>query len=680
MVKLLYYRWGTANLNLFLHQIPPMQLRTILLPFLLIAFTASSFAQSKLASPNGRITVEITLGKELNYSIQYQGKTILLPSPIDLQLVNHISLAANLKTKKITKRSVTDSILPPVREKRKIIQDRYNELTIRFQQPFSLVFRVYDDGVAYRLKSHFPDSIIIKHEVARFNFPEPGRLYYPEVDKRADADSFHTSFESVYQAGPVDSISPSSLFFNPVLFAPSSGPKIVITESDIEDYPGMFHRGTRSNSLMGVFAPYPLKETMNESEFPQLIVTKRAPYICSTVGTRVFPWRVIAIAEKDTELPGNDIVYRLAAPSRVPDPSWIQPGKGTDEWIIGINLFNIPFKAGLNTATYKYYIDFAKKFGFDRIMLDAGWSDYKDLFKIHPDIDMEELANYAKEQKIRLSLWTLALTLDRQLDSALPKFKQWGVDYIMTDFMDRDDQKMVNFYYRIAEACAKHKMMIMFHGAYKPAGFTRTYPNALTREGVLGSEFNIWSNKADPGHNLLIPFIRMVGGPMDYEPGLLDNATKQQFRPISEKVMSMGTRCHQLAMFVLYDNPMQIFSGNPSQGLLEPEFMQLLGTIPTTWDETIALEGKLGEYLITARKKGDDWFIGGMTNWDKRSLDISLSFLPAGEYSYTQCEDGINADRYPSDYILTDGTKNKNSSIQLNMAPGGGYLLHLKKL
>jgi alpha-glucosidase len=373
------------------------------------------------------------------------------------------------------------------------------------------------------------------------------------------------------------------------------------------------------------------------------------------------------------------MVYRLGAPSRVTDATWIKPGKGTDEWIIGINLFNVPFKTGVNTETYKYYIDFAKRFGFQRIMMDAGWSETTDLFKINPNIDMDEISSYAKRQGIGLSMWTLAHTLNRQLEPALQQFKKWGVDFIMTDFMDRDDQKMVNFYHRIAKACAEQKIMIMYHGAFKPAGFSRTWPNAITREGVLGSEYNIWSEKANPDHDLLLPFIRMTAGPMDYEPGILDNATQKTFRPISEKVMSMGTRMHQAAMFIVYESPIQLFSGNPSQGHLEPEFMNIVGSIPTTWDETIMLDGKVGEYIVTARKKNNDWFIGGMSNWSGKDVEIDFSFVGDGSFEATMMLDGVNADRYPSDYRMLQQTINKGTKLKFTMAKGGGVILILKK-
>jgi alpha-glucosidase len=340
----------------------------------------------------------------------------------------------------------------------------------------------------------------------------------------------------------------------------------------------------------------------------------------------------------------------------------------------------VPFRSGVNTASYKYYIDFAKRFGFNRIMMDAGWSDNMDMFKINPDINMDTIIAYAKEKGIKISMWTLAHTLDRQLDSALNRFNKWGVDFIMTDFMDRNDQKTVNFYYRIAKACAEHHIMIMYHGAFPPKGFNRTYPNNITREGVLGSEYNIGSNLASPEHDVTLPFTRMLEGSFDYEPGILNNATQKGFRPIEGMVMSQGTRCHQLAMFVVYDNPMEIFSGNPSQAWLEPKFTELLANIPTTWDETKIIDGKVGKYIVTARQKGNEWFIGGMTNWTPRDVDLKFDFLdPAGTYKATICKDGINADRYAADYVLSDTILQKSDVMKIHLAPGGGFVIKLTK-
>lgn len=652
-------------------------MRSTLLFFLLLPLF--SLGQVKeLHSPDRTIRISISISDSIAYKVEVDGHQVLNYSAVDM-VVSGMPLGKKAKLKKTQYREGRDTILSPVPEKRTRIPDRYNELSLIFSNGFSLQFRAYDDGMAYRFQLQKKDSVYIQSERATYQFPENHLVYYPRVVKRDNLDIFHTSFEEPYQIKAMDSVPAEDLAFSPVLVKPATGPKLLLTESDLEDYPGMFISRGDGLSLKGVFAPFPLEEKMTEGEFPQYVVTKRADYIAYTNGSRSFPWRVMVIARHDKELPGNDLVYRLAPPSRIEDASWVKPGKGTDEWIIGINLFNVPFKAGINTATYKFYIDFAKRFGFERIMMDAGWSDYKDLFKIHPDINMEEISRYAREKGIKLSMWTLALTLEKQLEPALEQFNRWGVDFIMTDFMDRDDQSMVGFYHNIAKACARHKIMVMFHGAFKPAGFNRTYPHAVTREGVLGSEYNIWSEKATPDHNLLLPFIRMVSGPMDYEPGILDNATKETFRPIGNKVMAPGTRAHQLAMFVVYESPIQIFSGNPSAGLLEPAFMELLGSIPTTWDETIILDAKLGEYIITARRKGNDWLIAGMTNWTARDLTLDLGFIDFREYDITVCLDGVNADRYASDHILKQYRDYKPEKLTLHLAPGGGFVFRIRK-
>lgn len=629
-------------------------------------------------SPDKKIRICVINSDKVHYKVYYQDKILIDLSEIKLYVKNHFY--KNLRISNSKKRTNSSIIVSPIPEKRKEIPDIYNALIIRFKEPFSLEFRAYNDGIAYRWFTHFKDSIYIQDETSQYVFPDDPTLIYSEVAKREHADIFHTSFEEPYQEKKLGEIKNNSLIFSPLLISSDNKPQLVLTESDLEDYAGMFLTSTNSTTLEGRFAAYPLEEKMTEGEFPQSIVTKRADYLAYTKGTRGFPWRVMLIAPEDKDLPINDLVYRLASPSRIGDASWIQPGKGTDEWIIGINLFNVPFKAGINTATYKYYIDFAKKFGFDRIMLDAGWSDYKDLFKINPEINMDEIAGYAREKGIQLSLWTLASTFERQLIPALEQFKKWGVSFVMTDFMDRDDQKMLQFYFKTAEATAKAKIMIMYHGAFKPAGFSRTFPHAVTREGVLGSEYNIWSEKATPKHNVLIPFIRMTSGPMDYEPGILDNAQAKTFRPIGEKVMAQGTRCHQLAMFAVYDSPIQIFSGNPSQGLLEPEFMYLLGSIPTVWDNTLIPDAQLGEYIISARKTGKDWFIAGMNNENRRNLTLRLDFLEEGNYEATLCEDGINADRYASDYKITSKRLTKNDLVPIQMAIGGGFLIRLRKV
>jgi alpha-glucosidase len=648
---------------------------------LLVSWIAiKTFAQQpvQLFSPDKAIHIDVQTNDQLAYTVFVDNQKIINESVIDMQLSEGHALSKDVKIRSTKIRSVNEVIVAQIPVSRKNIPDVYNELTVSFKNNFAVIFRAYNDGIAYRIATSFKDSIIVRNETAQFNFADTASAYAPVVQKREGLDIFHTSFEELYQHKPIDSFSVNDYMFNPVLVS-TNNIKVGITESDLDDYPGMFLEGTNRNGFAGAFAPYPAEEKVVEGEYPERVVSKRADYIAKTNGTRNFPWRVLIIARKDKELPPDDLVYRLAAASKLNDVSWIHPGKCTDEWIIDVNLFNVPFKSGVNTASYKYYIDFAKHFGFDRIMMDAGWSNTKDLFDINPNINMDTLAAYAKQQGIKLSMWTLSMTLDRQLDSALKQFQKWGVDFIMTDFIDRDDQPTVNFYKRITEACAKAHLMIMFHGAYPPKGFNRTYPNNITREAILGSEYNAWSDKPSPGHNITIPFIRMLAGPLDYEPGLLDNATQSQFRPIWGKVMSQGTRCQQLAMFVVYDSPLQIFSGNPSQGYMEPAFMQLLGSIPTGWDTTIVIDAKLANYIVTARRKGNDWFIAGLTDWSTRDLQFPLSFLGEGHYTVTICKDGINANRNAMDYVIEEKTLTQTDSLSIHLAPGGGFLARLRK-
>jgi alpha-glucosidase len=647
--------------------------------FLITPLLVAAAVQKDVLSPDGKTRVSVAIDKKFSYSVFYNNQSLLASSEIDMVLENGATLSGQRSKPKITTRSVNEVIVSPVPEKRKRIPDVYNEISFRFQGSFGVVFRVYNDGVAYRVTAAFRDSIVVRNETADFNFPANHLLYFSEVVKRGNQDKYHTSFEEPYYVRKLDSISAKNMIFTPVLIAPENQPKIVITESDLEDYPGMYLAGSGKNALAADFAPYPKKEAVMRGEFSQIYVTEREHFIAKTKGTRNFPWRVIMIGPEDKDLPANDLVYRLASPSRVSDVSWIKPRKSTEEWIISSNIFNVPFKSGINTETYKYYIDFAKRFGFEQVLLDAGWSDNNDLFKITPTLNMEELAAYAKNKGIKLGMWTLAMTLDRQLEPALDQFNKWGVDFIMTDFIDRDDQKTVNFYHKVAQACARHKIMLMFHGAFKPAGFNRTYPHALTREAVLGSEYNMWSDKAHPDHNLLLPFIRMTSGPMDYEPGLLSNGTIKTFRSAAENVMSLGTRTQQLAMFVVYESPIQFFSGNPSQGLLEPDFMKLLGSIPTVWDTTIVIDAKLGDYIVTARKKDNNWYIGAMNDLTPRELTVSLDFLDQQNYEAVICEDGVNAERHASDYRLYAKELKKNDAIQIKMAPGGGYVIRLKQ-
>lgn len=634
-----------------------------------------------LISPDKHIRVKVTIAQSISWSVSYDGKPLLLPSQVSMTLEGDQMIGVNPQVSQVKTNTVDKKIIPVVKEKRAVIPDHYNELVLKLKDQFELHFRAYDDGVAYRFASSRKGEITVVDELAQFNFPASSLIYYPQVIKRADADRFHTSFEENYTKAFMDTLPKDMFAFSPVLILPQGLPRVVITESDMEDYPGMFlEKGKKEEGLQGRYAPYPLKETVGGGEFKQKLVTERASYIAKTNGTRSFPWRVMMIAPSDAAILVNDLVYRLAPAPAITDTEWIKPGKSTEEWITNLNLYGVDFKAGLNTTTYQYYIDFADRFGFEYVMLDAGWSDPGDLFKITPAMDMEEITRYAKEKGIGLILWTQALTLERQMKEAMEQFKKWDIKIVMTDFIDRDDQMAINFYHRFARECERNKLMCMIHGAPKPAGFSRTYPHMLTREGVLGSEFNAWSSRVTPEHDLLLPFIRMTAGPMDYEPGILQNASKAfPVKMGMERVIAQGTRMHQIAMFMIYESPLQLFSGNLSDAIREPELMTFLGKIPTVWDETLILKAELGNYIVEARRSGNQWFIGAMNAWQAKDFTLTPDFLGAGNYLMETASDGINAERNPHDYALKQSEITAKSALGIHLAPGGGYVARIYK-
>lgn len=658
-----------------------LKLRTLLFLLVLLFFCLKVEARKyEVASPNQRMTVQVMVEESVWYSVKYEDKMLILPSEISLTIDNDRVIGRNAKVTDSARRSVQKMITPVVKEKRAQIPDSYNELVLKLDKDFELCFRAYDDGVAYRFGTAVKGDLTIKDEKASFNFNPSALIYYPQVSKRADADIFHTSFEETYTRALMDTLPESMMAFSPVLVSQQGLPKVLITESDLVDYPGMFLSKGVKDGLKGRYAPYPLKEIVSEGEFRQKLVAERAPYIAKTRGTRSFPWRVIMVAPTDGDLLVNDMVYRLASPPNFTDTGWIKPGLSTEEWITNLNLYGVDFKAGLNTATYKYYIDFASKFGFEYVMLDAGWSDNNDLFKVNPEMDMEDITRYAKEKGIGLILWTQALTIERQMQQAMEQFKKWGIKIIMTDFIDRDDQLAINFMHRFASECAKNKLMCMIHGAPKPAGFTRTWPNMLTREGVLGSEFNAWSARPSPEHDLLIPFIRMPAGPMDYEPGILQHASKEHTVKMGmERVIAQGTRMHQISMFVVYESPLQLFSGNLSDAYREPELMTFLGKLPTVWDETRILQAELGKSVVEARRNDQQWIIAAMNDWTPLDFTFPADFLGEGEYVMEVAADGINAERNPHDYALKTTTITAGEAVNIHLAPGGGYVARIYK-
>ena len=675
----MFQRGKNENVNVLFYKV---KMSFVLLP---LFFTGIIFPGNKLFAqtattfyaPDSSLKIIFNFKDTLSWQLLLHNEVMVEKGLIHARLLDGSKPGIKPSVKKIQSVITDEQVAMPLPYRQPFIRNHFRQIIIELNEDCLLECRLYNNGFAYRMGFTKHDSITVVAETARWQFPEVPSLWYAHYDPRPDADAFHTSFEGQYRLAKLDTFSPARITYAPALMRFASGSSLLISDANLVNYPGMHLQAAGVRGMQGVFAGYPEKERMTEAEFPAWVVEKRTPYIARIAKKSFLPYRAFLVGKTPIDITRNDMLYLLGDASKIADPSWIKAAKGTDEWICGINLFDVPFKAGVNTETYKYYIDFAARFGFDQIMLDAGWSDYKDLFKINPAINMDTLFAYGREKNVRLMLWTLSSTLDKQLDSVLMQFQKWGVQYIMTDFMDRDDQPMVQFYHRIAEACAKHKISVMFHGAFPPKGFNRTWPNAITQEGAMGAEWNIWSDFATPAHNVALAFTRMVAGPLDYEPGLLLNAQPDQFRPIGKNPMSIGTRCHQLAMFIVFDSPLQIFSGNPSQAWREPTFMEILGALPTTWDETRYLQGAPGEYVLVARRKGADWYIAGLNGPIERELVLDLGFAGKGPHTFTEIKDGINAASYGADYAISKGSFDSDKSYIVTMKSGGGFLLKI---
>jgi alpha-glucosidase len=639
----------------------------------LILLVGSSLAQSSydLKSPDNRIEVRIRTANQLRYDVLLRGTELLHDCILSMD-VDHQVLGMDPKVIDAKPSSHDDVVIPVVRQKFAKIRDHYNELRLNMAGDYSVVFRAYNEGAAYRFETSLPQSQVkVFKEESTFNFPSNFIVYYPQED------SFFSHNERKYVPQHLSEIAPQFIATLPAVVDLTGGAKLAIAESGLEDYPGLWLRGTGGNGLAATFPPYPLKEELEGDR--NFRVTQTGDYIAVTSGTRAFPWRVMGIADRDADLLTNQIVWLLEKPSQLADTSWIKPGKVAWDWWNANNIYGVDFKSGVNTATYKYYIDFAAKYGLPYIILDEGWYKLGNVLQVVPEINMPELTAYAKEKNVGIILWVVAKTLDDQLVPALDQFQKWGIKGIKVDFMQRSDQLMINYFYHVSSEAAKRHMLVDFHGDQKPAIMTRTWPNLISTEGVRGMEWSKWSAESEPNHNVTLPFTRMFLGPMDYTPGAMRNATKATFAAISQQPMALGTRCHQLAMYVVFESPLQMLADSPSNYLREPEAMEFLSAVPTEWDETKALDGHIGEYVVVARRSGQDWYVGAMSNWTARDVEVDFSFLPPGNYNVDAYEDGVNADRMASDFKMTSTQVNQTTKLKIHLAPGGGWAARIRR-
>ena len=640
----------------------------------LFVFFSSVYADTshELRSPDNRIVVTVHVNDRITYDVRVNGNLALQDSKISLD-VDHQKLGHDAKFEAAKKDAIDRVIEPPVKLKFAKLSERYNELKLSFTG-FAVTFRAYNEGIAYRFETSLPQAEVkVYGEEATFNFAGNYNVYYPKED------SFFSHNEREFIQLPLDKIEEKSIASLPAVVVASDRVKLAIAESDVDDYPGLWLHGNSNNSLTATFPPVPLKETAPDPKHDRDIkVTEAADYIAVTKGTRNFPWRIIGVAMNDAELITNSMVYLLARPSEVNDTSWIKPGKVPWDWYNALNIYGVDFKSGINTQTYKYYIDFASKYGLQYIIIDEGWYNLGNVLDVVPAMNIDELVAYGKQKNVGVILWMVWKTLDDQLLPAMDQFERWGVKGLKVDFMQRDDQKVINFYHRICREAAKRKMIVDFHGAIRPATMVRTWPNLINTEGVRGLEWNKWSKLTTPEHNVTLPFTRMFLGPLDYTPGaMINSGAERNFAAIFERPMSLGTRCHQLAMYVVFEAPLQMLADSPSHYLKEPEVMEFLGPVPTVWDETKVLAAEMGDYLVIARRNGRDWYIGAMTDWTPRDVEIDLSFLPAGSFRMTSFADGPNADRSGSDYKKVIQDIDQTSKLKVHLMGGGGFAARL---
>ena len=654
--------------------------------FLIMALCGIASMQAQktfdLSSPNGRLKTTITIGEQLTYDLTFDGQQIMTPSALQMKLTTGEVWGENprLAGSKREKTMHRDIESPFYRSA--TIHDMFNALTLNFKGSWGVEFRMYNDGVAYRFVSARKGEYLIESEDVNYSFPQDFTATVPYVRDGKDGDwasQFANSFENTYTVAPISELNQGHLAFLP-LIVDAQVAKICITEANLENYPGLYLRSNGSK-LVGMNAPYPKRMEQGGHNQLELLVKEGENFIAKMNGPATFPWRIAIVAAEDKGIAASTLNYQLAEPSRIADTSWIKPGKVAWDWWNDWNISGVPFKAGINNDTYKYYIDFASENGIEYVILDEGWAvNLKaDLMQVIPEINLQELVDYGKARNVGIILWAGYYAFARDMENVVKHFADMGIKGFKVDFMNRDDQLMTNFVYQAAELCAKYQMIVDFHGMFKPAGLNRTYPNVLNCEGVHGLEQMKWAATTvdQMKYDVQIPFLRQVAGPMDYTQGAMLNASRRNYRPINSEPMSQGTRCHQLALYVVFDSPFNMLCDSPTNYLRETESKEFITEIPTVWDETRILDGKVGEYIITARRSGDTWYIGGITDWTPRDLTIDLSFLN-GNYTGILFKDGVNADRKGTDYERTV-SQVSGGKLNLHLASGGGFALKLSK-
>ena len=651
--------------------------KTFLIATLLGVAITISADNFQVKSPDGKIVAELNTDKTLSLKFKVYNKVLMDNSTIGLTLVDGTDIGSNPKVSshKLTNRKETIDA-PFYRQKS--FSTAYQELNLKLKNGFGVILRAYDEGITYRFYTTRNGKTVIKNETANFEFGKDKKAWLPYTT--TPEKPFAMAFQNIYDETAIDTAK-QKLAFLPATV--DCGPaKVTILESDIVSYPGMWLKADDSK-LKATFAPYP-SEMAYYPWRGMSYVKNRHDYIATSTGKRNYPWRVFAITEKDTDMPTNNLVYALARPNKIGDTSWIKPGKVAWDWWNDWNLKGVNFKAGINFDTYKYYIDFAAKHGLEYIVLDEGWYDSKAATILKPidDIRLPELIEYANKKNVGIVLWSVFNVMDENLETICKTYADMGIKGFKVDFMDRDDQTAFEMVERLAACTAKHHLTLDLHGIYKPVGLHRTYPNILNYESVFGMEESRWTELQNdmPRYDVTFPYIRMMAGQVDFTPGAMRNGTKQDWKAIYTKPISMGTRCHQAACYVVQDSPFTMLADSPTNYEADETYTQYIASIPVVFDKTIVPQGEMGKYIVTARQDGNNWYVGGQTNWDERDINVTFSYLEDGaNYEAQVLKDGINANHDAEDYAIEKISVNKNTQLKMHLASGGGFVIKLIK-
>ena len=659
-----------------------------------IGMTAHAFSMKRdwsIESPDKTVQVDIhRLGNySLDWQIRYKGTEVLKPSNINILLDGTMDVSTKGGIGKESKREQVRSQFETPFYKKSVVKDEYNSLTISFKNGISLEFRVYNDGAAYRFIINRKKASEVTSEQAEFCFADDYQAFIPYVNDNRGGERYCYSFESYYDEQPLSKMYSDSLAITPLAVCLPGGIKAIVMDAGVENYPGMFlKKGNRDNTLQAEFAPYPLEQEIGGFDRLNLVPTRRADYIAKLEGSSALPWRAVVITERDADILNCDMAQRLAPKCRIKDTSWIHPGKVAWDWWNNTNVYGVDFKSGMNTDTYLYYIDFAAKNHIEYIIIDEGWSGKESLTEnLNPEIDLQRLIAHGKEKGVGIILWSSWRNLIGSnplndisvTDAVMKRYAEMGIKGFKVDFFDRDDQQVIASAYKIAESAAKYHLYLDYHGL-KPFGIQRAYPNIFNFEGVKGLENSKWEPRTgngplhnQPRYDVTAPYLRMLAGPMDYTPGAMSNAMKDCFFGNNDHPMSQGTRVHQMAMYTVFEAPLQMMADSPTKYMQNQECTDFIAQVPTTFDETKALDGKLGEYIVIARRKGTTWYLAAMTDWTPRDLTIDLSFLGTGKHQAEIFADGINAMKEASDYKRSQQTVTSTDRLNIHLSSGGGW-------